>query len=383
MHYFYCVNAVCAFHVPLHCHFFVLNSMFYNSLHQVTVIQKGLTECYECQPKPTQKQYPICTIRSTPTKPVHCIVWAKALFKLLFGVQEESELFENEEDLEEKSTFMGPVKASPTPPTDTGACIRYALSVFDALFSKEIKKKLGMISYKTLKKKPQVLDFRLVSPRLAKVADAKQEPSADEYAALFKHLQNVQQRLQDDAYLNAGHGELVELFVASVVQMWQTAAHQFPLKAAATGTDPCPLDWDKDIEQHLDVVLAAANLRMVVFNIKPCTRFKVKQIAGNIIAAVATTNAVVAGLQVLQLVQLLSSPPESDPASRVARCRTVYVQEHPMSTGSLLMPIALDKPNKDCFVCSHETKEIHLLIDTTTSTLKRLLDDVIKGRCTC
>ena len=50
-----------------------------------------------------------------------------------------------------------------------------------------------------------------------------------------------------------------------------------------------------------------------------------------------------------------------------------------MSTGSLLMPVALDKPNKDCYVCSHETKEIHLLVDTTTTTLKRLLDDVVKG----
>ena len=43
------------------------------------------TECYECTPKPTQKQFPICTIRSTPDKPVHNIVWAKELYKLLFG----------------------------------------------------------------------------------------------------------------------------------------------------------------------------------------------------------------------------------------------------------------------------------------------------------
>ena len=171
----------------------------------------------------------------------------------------------------------------------------------------------------------------------------------------------------------------MELFVASMVQMWQTTEDQFPLKAASTGNDPCPLDWDKDIEQHLDVVLAAANLRMIVFNIKPCNRFKVKQIAGNIIAAVTTTNAVVAWLQVLQLIQLLSGPPESDPASRVARCRTVYVQEHPIGAGSLLSPFALEKPNKECFVCSRETKEMHLLIDTTTTTLKRLLDGVVKG----
>jgi ubiquitin-like 1-activating enzyme E1 B len=39
-----------------------------------------VTECYECQPKPTPKTFAVCTIRSTPDKPVHCIVWAKHLF---------------------------------------------------------------------------------------------------------------------------------------------------------------------------------------------------------------------------------------------------------------------------------------------------------------
>lgn len=56
--------------------------------------QQGLTACYECQPKPTQKVYPICTIRSTPDKPVHCVVWAKELFKLLFGTTSDSLLDE-------------------------------------------------------------------------------------------------------------------------------------------------------------------------------------------------------------------------------------------------------------------------------------------------
>ncbi|RWW18868.1 hypothetical protein GW17_00017116 [Ensete ventricosum] len=35
---------------------------------QVTVHIKGRTECYECQPKPTPKTYPVCTITSTPSK---------------------------------------------------------------------------------------------------------------------------------------------------------------------------------------------------------------------------------------------------------------------------------------------------------------------------
>ena len=58
------------------------------------MISKGETACYECQPKPSQKVYPICTIRSTPDKPVHCVVWAKELFKLLFGNPAESLLDE-------------------------------------------------------------------------------------------------------------------------------------------------------------------------------------------------------------------------------------------------------------------------------------------------
>ena len=45
------------------------------------------TECFECAPKQSRtKTYPVCTIRNTPDKPIHCIVWAKELlFARLFG----------------------------------------------------------------------------------------------------------------------------------------------------------------------------------------------------------------------------------------------------------------------------------------------------------
>jgi ubiquitin-like 1-activating enzyme E1 B len=50
-------------------------------LGQVSVILKRKTECYDCVPKAAQKTYPSCTIRNTPTELVHCVVWAKSLFK--------------------------------------------------------------------------------------------------------------------------------------------------------------------------------------------------------------------------------------------------------------------------------------------------------------
>ena len=53
--------------------------------HKFCFLQ-GMTECYECQPKPKQKTFPGCTIRNTPSEPIHCIVWAKHLFKYGFKV---------------------------------------------------------------------------------------------------------------------------------------------------------------------------------------------------------------------------------------------------------------------------------------------------------
>lgn len=41
------------------------------------LFSQGKMECYDCQPKPLPKTFPVCTIRSTPSSPIHCIVWAK------------------------------------------------------------------------------------------------------------------------------------------------------------------------------------------------------------------------------------------------------------------------------------------------------------------
>jgi ubiquitin-like 1-activating enzyme E1 B len=74
------VNRMClAANIPL------IESGSAGYLGQVTVIKKGESECYECQPKPRQKTFPGCTIRNTPSEPIHCIVWAKHLFNQLFG----------------------------------------------------------------------------------------------------------------------------------------------------------------------------------------------------------------------------------------------------------------------------------------------------------
>lgn len=63
--------------------------------------------------------------------------------------------------------------------------------------------------------------------------------------------------------------------------------------------------FDKDDEDTLDFVVSSANIRSSVFGIDRKSRFETKQMAGNIIPAIATTNAIVAGVCILQAYKVL------------------------------------------------------------------------------
>lgn len=68
---------------------------------------------------------------------------------------------------------------------------------------------------------------------------------------------------------------------------------------------PAIITFDKDDEDTLDFVTAGANIRSIIFGIETKSRFDIKQMAGNIIPAIATTNAMVAGLCVLESFKVL------------------------------------------------------------------------------
>ena len=77
------------------------------------------------------------------------------------------------------------------------------------------------------------------------------------------------------------------------------------LKSSSKGDSEPIITFDKDDEDTLDFVSASANLRSIIFGIESKSRFDIKQMAGNIIPAIATTNAIVAGLCVLQSFKVL------------------------------------------------------------------------------
>ena len=93
---------------------------------------------------------------STPEKIEHNIVWAKELFVLLFGEESESLLYE-----EVDSVYMQCLKpASSDVVKDDKKCLDFCITMLEALFDKEIEKRLQIGSYTTISQQPIPVGIR-------------------------------------------------------------------------------------------------------------------------------------------------------------------------------------------------------------------------------
>src|ERR1700724_2061104 len=113
------------------------------------------------------------------------------------------------------------------------------------------------------------------------------------------------------------------------------------MQAISNGSTASPIiTFDKDDDDTLDFVTASANLRSIVFGIETRSKFDIKQMAGNIIPAIATTNAIVAGLCVLQSRHVVRN--------RLDEARMVFISRRPEY---VFIAEALKPPNPSCQVC--------------------------------
>ena len=94
---------------------------------------------------------------------------------------------------------------------------------------------------------------------------------------------------------------------------------------------------------------------------------------GNIIPAIATTNAIVAGLIVTLAFSVLTDP------TITTTCRNVYVCKEGKPNKALLDAQYLDKPNPSCYVCA-DKREVTVAVDFAAVTVACLQDDVLKKR---
>jgi len=311
-------------------------------LGQVTVIKKGETECFECQAKPTQKVYPYCTIRSTPEKPVHCLIWAKNLFDLCFGPDDESNL------LSDLAAEMRELQASDTTRVDGR---QVGEKIFAHLFDADIRKQAALEDLWSEKRPPpDPLSFDKavqMDGLTGEKNSAAAKKSAGEGSGASGEPVLDAQRLGPVSSDACG-------FVAAVATMYG------PDRRSLIGQSA----FSKDDTVAMDFVHCAANLRMENYRIGRLSRWDAQSIAGAIIPAVASTNAIVAGLEVVQLLHVLTGRPTTEgdaaakPSLRESCARTVWVRYPEPSRKKILQPSSLQPPNSQCFVCGTATARV-------------------------
>ncbi|RPB19596.1 ubiquitin-activating enzyme [Terfezia boudieri ATCC MYA-4762] len=306
---------------------------------QVQVIKKGVTECYDCTPKPVPKSFPVCTIRSTPSQPIHCIVWAKSyLFTEIFGTSEDdSPEFDHTKDAENAQEIEALRRESQELKkireqigTDS-----FARSIFEKVFTRDIQRLCGMEDMWKRRKAPTALDYDTVETA------AKGIPG---------HTANMDQKIWS----------LEENFVVFVDSLQRLSKRVQELHAE--DGDKSILSFDKDDVDTLDFVAAAANLRSHVFGIELKSKFDIKQMAGNIIPAIATTNAITAGVCVLQAFKVLRQD--------LSSAQMVFLSR---SSERVFSTEKLSAPNLSCDVCGVARATVE--VDLSRATL----DDLIEG----
>ncbi|KAJ5647805.1 ubiquitin-like activating enzyme [Penicillium lividum] len=313
---------------------------------QVQVIEKGTTECYDCNPKETPKAHPICTIRSSPTQPIHCIVWGKSyLLPELFGESEDSAdtldnstTADNAEEiakLKQQAQQLQEIR-------DSMGSEEFPQKIFDKVFRIDIEELRAMDGMWKERKAPEVLEWddlqeksKSVEPTVAEI-DQRKWTTPEAFFVFKDSLDRLSKRLKE-------------------------------LQKKATPEDPTPIiEFDKDDNDTLDFVTATAILRAAVFGIEPKSKFDTKQMAGNIIPAIATTNAMTAGLCVLQAFKVLQG--------ELANSKMVFLER---SGARAINSDSLNPPRPDCGVCSAVHAQV--IVDPKQATLNDIVEEVLRS----
>ncbi|KAG8628555.1 hypothetical protein KVT40_004428 [Elsinoe batatas] len=316
---------------------------------QVQPIKPGLTQCYDCTPKETPKSFPVCTIRSTPSQPIHCIVWAKSyLFTELFGTsEEEANDVDNTEDADNKEEIenLRREAAALKKIRDNLNGGHASRNVFEKVYHEDIDRLRSMEDMWKSRRPPEAIKWDEIINEATSTS-----PSV---------------LVEDQRVWNLP--ENVAVFNSSLIKLSQRL-EQMKAASVELSDGPTPIiTFDKDDRDALDFVTAAANLRSIVFGIETKSQFDVKQMAGNIIPAIATTNATTAALCVLQAFKVMQD--------NFDKAKMVFLSK---SLDRALDQEKLAKPDPACAVCG--TARATLSIDPERATLQDLVEGVLQNK---
>ncbi|EQL04158.1 Molybdenum cofactor biosynthesis, MoeB [Ophiocordyceps sinensis CO18] len=288
---------------------------------QVQVIKKGVTACYDCSPKETPKSFPVCTIRSTPSQPIHCIVWAKGyLLNEIFATSEDGSAFDHSNDAENAHEIEELRKESRELKhiRDAVGTETFPQMLFDKVFNQDIERLRSVEDMWKSRRPPEPLKYEAVMSRAREASLPKEQILSDD-----QKVWSLEESL-------LVFKDSLDRLSKRILQLRRTKEPSAP--------EPT-ISFVKDDLDTLDFVAASANIRSTIF---------------------AIDRNVLESFKVLR--------------GEFAQSKEVFLT--PFASARLLAPDRSREPNPECPVCGVFNTSI--VVDPARATLNDVVEDIVK-----
>ncbi|KAF1788615.1 Ubiquitin-activating enzyme E1, Cys active site [Phytophthora cactorum] len=336
-------NVEARLYMDQRCLFYGL-PMFESGNTQIVVPHK--TENYGASRDPPEKSIPICTLKNFPNAIEHTLQWARDWFEGEF-LQAPSDvnrylegpafMKELNEQQNTKVETLERLKSSLVDdrPMSFEDCISWARFKFEELFSNQIKQLLynfpldqlttsGTPFWSGPKRPPTPITFDAKDPLhmdfVVSVANShaknyglKGHTDRDAFAQVLSGIHVPEFSPKKGVKIAASDAELKE---GGTVPLLEDADAQcnfilkeLPKPATPAGYRMQPIEFDKDDDSHMEVIVSVSNLRARSYKIPEEDMHKSRFIAGKIIPAIATTTALVTGLVCFEFLKVFQDKP--------------------------------------------------------------------------
>lgn len=314
------------------------------------VVVPHLTENYGATRDPPEKSIPVCTLKNFPNQIQHTLQWARDYFAGIFTQNaEDVNAYLSSPDFAkqlegQQNTKMDTLKSIQNTlvderPRSFEDCVVWARLKYEDLFVNQIQQLLhnfpedqitssGTKFWSGSKRCPKPLSFDINE----KCEDAEMRNHFDFVVAtanLRASMYGIKGRTDEEYFVNFLKDVIVPDFspkdgvkIAAndaeaekqndgpedVDAEADAIINSLPKPSELAGFKLSPIEFDKDIDDHMRFVTACSNLRAMNYSIPTEDNHRSRAIAGKIIPAIATTTALVTGLVCLELYKIVGTP---------------------------------------------------------------------------
>ena len=306
------------------------NKIFINSGTKGTMANSYIyypnkTICFNDSNIQEEKEIASCTLKNFPTKIEHCIKFAKNAFIEIFeqSVNNIKLILENEEQFK---TILNQISntlellltieiykyiINIADSLSEISIIKFAIFIFKYYFDYSIKLLLKEIR-ESFNNPPSPLEINMDDSNTQLFFESFLHICCDifninknyDYKKIKSGILKEKEQIIIDNKISS-HSELIDTFDKDIFE--RVKKNENKIRDKINSINPIKFEKDNDENYHINFMLSFSNLRAKNYYIQPSNFLNVKEIAGNIIPAIACSTASVTGIVCLQIYTLLQT----------------------------------------------------------------------------